>query len=412
MKYFLRLPKNKSSHSNAVVFLCIFLFFQADLKVTVWPYIHWVIAFVGLLLLICIRNTAFKIDRRDLFVLMLIPLAMAINFLIVPSIENVIQTYKVAIIFISIYIISNFLSIVNFKSILTASLVLNSLFLLFGILGLSWAARILTGDGRWGTLFNYPGSLYKVGLFMIVFGIYGMIKSKNKIGYSLTTVLCLFVMYMDGSRTAFILLGVALVYIIFIMIIEYLSKGGTFATLRLLVVFMTISISSIFAVNYKPIQESRIYKTILEVLSGEGGLAKADNIRYDMLTRVQEEITQHPIVGIGMGNTSTIVNGESITIHNAYLQIWSDAGILAVLALLLLMTYGVFQSRLYIRAAMQTKSVFHGAQAYNLSFLLIIMPITNLFHPFSTEWSDWSAYLLAIACTRVLGGSEDAHEDV
>jgi len=122
-------------------------------------------------------------------------------------------------------------------------------------------------------------------------------------------------------------------------------------------------------------------------------LKAADSLRADMLRVVIAAIKKHPIIGTGMGTTLAVTSHGPIVVHMAYLQLWADVGLLGFLSLSAL-NFGsvIILWRKYKTRAMSNPN--HCAIFYNGVGLLICWAIADIFHPISTELSEWIMFLI------------------
>lgn len=388
------------------VSLWLFLLLQADLKITVSPYVHWMAT--GLLLPVYLL-TGLKLKRRvnllALILLMGVPVGMFVNFVILPGIlYDVLLSFKVLLIFagfIVLYACADQPRL--FIRSYVASLAVNLLLLGMGVAGFTLAAGLMTADGRWGTFLNYPGSLTKVGIVVIVYSLYGLLRVQGRRWWhAIVGVGALVVIVSDGSRTAALAVPFAIVFVGGIL----LNEAGLLRSRRARKAFVGLSLTVIAAivafVASGRVEGARVYQSILAVLQGglsERGLGSADASRFQMLLDGWTAVQRHPFIGSGMGTTTSPTPIGPMTVHNTYLQLWGDAGLLAFVALVSLFLTGMIVAAIVTFQVAGRMRLNERPFVYSQAFVLFYFPFNALFHPFSTEWSEWVIFLSAYATT-------------
>ena len=67
-----------------------------------------------------------------------------------------------------------------------------------------------------------------------------------------------------------------------------------------------------------------------------------------------------------------------------------------------LLVFGVIRSIHALRVFTKSSSIVKKSFICMIVFILLSEPILVLFHPFSTEWSEWTVYIMAICYAGIL----------
>ncbi|GEM84439.1 hypothetical protein MHY01S_26050 [Meiothermus hypogaeus NBRC 106114] len=128
-----------------------------------------------------------------------------------------------------------------------------------------------------------------------------------------------------------------------------------------------------------------------------GNYEEADHTRYEMLQAAQAQIRQNPLWGIGIGNTRVDTNEGLMVVHNAYLQVWADLGIMGLIAYVGLVLGWLIWLPSFFRCVHWRVDPIERGLYYNAVFMLFFYAFSGLFHPISTEWSEWISFILPYA---------------
>lgn len=270
---------------------------------------------------------------------------------------------------------------------------LNIFLISCGLLGIEAAAK-LTGYLRGSTLLNYAGSLYKVGLILLPYLIWDLINYKGKILTNLILlIMSIYVILFDGSRTGIICMMLIFCFYATLLMIRFirtlkLSYKSLFGNL-----FLILAVGMICSKFKENIIQSNAYVRIAKTASlllthnMYDFLIYADSIRGYMILDAIATIKDN-YVFLGNGFQTTMTNG--IVIHNAYLQIFADLGLMPALCLLLI----IFQP--IIIGFKKVRNESSGFIIPSL-MLLIVFSLTLMFHPFSVQVSDWALYIIPLS---------------
>ncbi|MBK3497126.1 O-antigen ligase family protein [Viridibacillus sp. YIM B01967] len=389
---------------KAFILLFILLALFADLKVTLFPYIHWV-AWIILIAPFMLKDffkkgLIFSPFLGIIFTVFL--LGCFLSLINIPSYETIVQIIKFITIFITLYYFVHY-NTLNWKdifNIFNLAVIVNSLLLIVGSLGIYPLAQILTSDGRWGTLLAFPGSLVKIGACGFYLNITAMLylKISNKIRSSILLILSIFIVYMDGSRTGMLLIFITTFCIpIFYFLVNKKNKikSVVIPFVGCFVFVITLMIMLPFMVN------SRIGSSALKLINAgslANGLDMIDPARYMMLLSALEKISANPFIGTGSFTTVGVyADNSSMVVHNTYLQIWGDYGILGLLGIVSIYFIWLFSIPNIMKRIQIEGSTMDCVIICSSILMLCYVGLNGFFHPYSTELSEWIILIIPLA---------------
>lgn len=246
------------------------------------------------------------------------------------------------------------------------------------------------GDGRQGSQFAYPGVLWKTPAFFIGFVIAGLVFGAGSRILSLVALIGgLFLLKADSSRTGFLIL--AMVVLLFVLLCAYL-KPKTALVCSLVMCLGGIGLLMLYSGGYVFISHAEEPLVL-------NRLAAGDPTRTQMLADGVMHAQQCFPLGCGFGTATSLVDGENMVVHNAYLSSLGDLGILGFIGMVVLMFSPImfFLGRLISLKSLSIKSpenLAYSIAAFGgvLGYALIMM-----LHPFSTELSEWGIWILMVS---------------
>ncbi|MFJ7371329.1 O-antigen ligase family protein [Lysinibacillus sp. NPDC098008] len=388
------------------LFIMVFmvLVLGADLKVTIFPYIHWGIWCILIFPMIIkgIFKKGLVLSPMLSLASLLIIIGMISSFFWGINTDNAIQIVKLCLILLTLYYFLYY-SEIGWKEIdisINVILILNFIFLILGILGFTGMASLMTADGRWGTFFAYPGSLVKIGAWGFYFNILSLLlleKKIQKINRLILLIMSLFIIYMDGSRTGMLIIFATLFIILLIyFLINYRNKFKAFIVP---IYVISIFLSGII-ILLPDLLKSRVVKSIFNLFNSTSiskGLELVDSARFMMLKSAINKIYDSPIIGTGAFTTIGVYeDGSSMVVHNTYLQFWGDFGIFGILGLLLLY-FGWLALLPKVFYKLQKNNNMQENILVSSSILMLLYFVINgLFHPYSTELSEWIIFIISL----------------
>ncbi|WP_297858416.1 O-antigen ligase [Meiothermus sp.] len=386
--------------------LWVFLLLAADIKVSIHPQIHWgaTLSVFILALPLLLRLKYSLVTPIKLFALFMSGLLVASVLLVSFTSENpsygLSQSAKLSIILLGAFplLLGNSHLIKIGISTIPVAVFSNLILLILGLTASPVFAQLMTGDNRWGTFFNYPGSLWRVGILVIVLAAYALLQRRRRVYYALLLAAALTLIYFDSSRTGALLLFLAFVFSALIILFE--RRHRLLAGVISIVIILAILglLCSIFYNNEEQVRQilpQRVVQTFEAILMGN--YEEADHTRYEMLQVAQGQIQQNPLWGTGIGNTRVNTNEGPIVVHNAYLQVWADLGIMGLIAYTGLVIGWFIWVPSFFRHVRQRGDPVERGLYYNAVFILFFYAFSGLFHPLSTEWSEWITFILPYA---------------
>lgn len=269
---------------------------------------------------------------------------------------------------------------------LVAALSLNCVLLLCGLLGATSVAWEMA-PGRWGTMLNPPGTLGRLGVAAWLYSGYVAVIARRWWGWGLL-IMCWGLVFMDASRAQFMLaagIGVLLVGLAWVE-----SGGGRVRRVALAAVVLTATTIS-FLIGERP-------EIAAAMRSGTPDLSSLtfDLGRGEALLAGLQAIRAHPFLGTGIGTTRVQTLTGPVVVHNAFLQVWADIGILGFMAYTWLMLSWLFWSaRAWVGVRLRA-SASDRALGYSSWAMLVAAAVGSLFVPLSTEWAEWILFLFPL----------------
>lgn len=417
------------------IFICI----NPGIELHTVKYISWYSAFIffGIALLL---EPKMQFKRNKWFstpVLILFLGILTATFFSKTPKYNFIELCKLTIIFASFYVLN--ISIEKYYKatlvIFFISVFLNALSLIF-IYHKIFLHPTLIFSQRHNSWLNQFGVLERGGsiLYPYCIGLI-MLNKRSTILPWLFTLLSIFIIIMDGSRTAFL-------YMIFITFLTaaisiYLlreKKQSIFSVLVLLTILLSILLLILFLPS-KLHHENRLISTVQNILHPHHttGKKRAQNSKSDvsnlrsiktdspasnksfnsvkstpevnkdvraiMYYQAWQKIKSQPFIGTGMGSTQTNVwitktQSKMMNVHDAYLGIWGNAGIIGFVGLLLLLFIWIPFTPVILKHMAQ-ETTQQQSMLISAIGIFTYCIINSLFNPFTTEWYIWIFYILA-----------------
>jgi hypothetical protein len=247
-------------------------------------------------------------------------------------------------------------------------------------------------DGREGSQFAYPGVLWKTSVFFFGFILVGMVKGRHAFSGIAILMAAVYLLLVDSSRTGF--LWSALVFAVLLAKIYtdlsrankqvFFACGG--GIILLSVVFFYLYGDMVGA-------DMAIFKR----------LSAGDSVRVQLLTDGVEHAKECFVFGCGFGSASSLIMGENVVVHNAYLGSLADLGFIGLSGFTILMlqpfqTYwSVIGRKRYVMEGDNLAWVaMMGVLGYGFSMAL---------HPQSTELSEWGLWIVMVSWMSTLCAS-------
>ena len=382
----------------------------ADLKVSM-PHIHWAVSALAITLILpYLLRVPWKARFPARAPAWLFIVAVCVPILYrARVVYSIAEAGKLAVILVgatSIFVSRTILAHYAFRGFVVA-VYLNLFLLVGGFLGLGSAG--IMGIDRWGTILNHPGSLSRVGVMVWVFAAYLVVKRRSATALGLSIASTALV-YFDGSRTTFLLLFLGALFLVFVLAVEAgrLRRALFIGIIGLGIVTAIVGYSGILSGQSGGGAVGRFSESVGSVgAEGWQGLETADLIRFQMLQDVVEAIQAHPVLGTGIETTTTETIDGPMDTHMTYLQVWADMGLLGFSAIMWLMWGWIVWIPKVLRTVRVFPDLAQRALYYNATFLLFFYAVAAVFHPLSTEWSEWIMFIVSYALVWEIVRSDD-----
>lgn len=416
---------------------------SADLKVVMHPRVHWI---VSLLTIAPLALMKFRdLDRKRVrFVVPVLVFCTAIMVTATQSgqaLYDLSQALKIAFIFaFSVPVLSTSRYSEAALAGIKIAVATNFILLVLGLLGLTEAARQMAAM-RWGTILNMPGSLSRLGILMLAYASYSLFQG-SRLDWKKLILLAssIFVVTMDGSRTAILGLGLGTAFVLMILVWEHRSRVA-WRVLSLAIPLILISVlispsqarvrelarATVLAVDSAGTVVSEVPSAgeapnstdvvdandlpVVEPGSVEIELAepmqRIDNTRLAMVRTAWSAIKEHPIMGTGMGTTVQMTPIGPMVVHMAYLQVWADVGLLGFIGYCWIVFGWLTLLPRVFRSISDMEYAEVKARAVGAVFMLLYHAWVGLFHPVSSEWSEWVTYIIPLGVLLSIAASTD-----
>lgn len=387
-----------------------FLLVAADLKSVINGHIHWAISLLlALILLPIMARSSLRIDPITATSGLLLAISIIVSDFLGNPVYGLIESIKLLVIVIgglTLFRIGEN-ALAGFRGIVM-SVYVNMVLLVLGLLVSPFFASKMAA-GRWGTVLAHPGSLWRVGIAAFIYSAYRLCETRISVRSVILFISSTACVILDGTRTGILLLGFGCFYLLLVFLLERRIKRV------LIIIFLVLSFGlfGILALQFgewgsptlQGTSEQNGVQRVLAFISAttHSGLSASDPIRFQMIQDAIQGIEQHPLVGSGIGTTKAETPTGPMVVHMSYLQVWADLGVFGFIAYLTIVigwVYTLPRGLLQIRGS---SSVEYKALFYNSIFVLLAFAVTGLFHPLSTEWSEWTPFLIAYAFIKGMG---------
>lgn len=388
---------------SAVTLVWTVLVVSADLKVGISPYIHWAVSVIAAVLLFpyFLRFLVVPyICHTERFprVPAMLPAALFVFSVLLPvfygaelghSAEQAAKLIVILLGSLALFAARPHLLSGAFSGLIVAVWV-NVILVVLNLFVGAGTAGLMTGDGRWGTLLNYPGSLWRMAISVWMFAAYRVAKEKSIPSFALlvgSTVLIL----MDGARTGIILVSLGVLFLMFV-----LSSETKHSRLVLCISFAAVIGVSGFMARSRLLSGS--------ANNAVGGATRVGNVeditRLTMLQDAIYAVQSHPVFGTGIETTKSETIIGPMVVHMTYLQVWADLGLFGLAAYVCLVWGWLPWLPRMLRGLRNVSDCRSRAICYNAIFLLMVFGLAGIFHPLSTEWSEWILFIIPYAIVR------------
>ena len=290
--------------------------------------------------------------------------------------------------------------------------IIQFLFCAGSTLGFTFCSGLTLGDGRLGTVLSSPGSMWRTVLFPFFFfsSYLFLAKKKSSIFLSLCGFVAMaYVIWCDGSRTAFFFIPVVFIFTAF-------QFRHRFHKLRIVSFAFVAVISLVFqgSKSSGDFFDSGPIARLAEFNVSRNGvfesLVMMDSGRLRMYQSAIEDIAQSPIFGNGLLSTGIRFDhdhaslADSQVTHNAFLQLWGDLGILAVLSFLFIVLSWLPLMRKSI-CQLPKGDLYRSSLVFASLGTLSVFTACFLLHPITVTWSDWILFVAPFAVVADVASS-------
>jgi hypothetical protein len=412
------------SFARAVAFVLTLIFTSPNLAESTIPNIPWVAFALAVILLLPYGFREFVIPRRSLrespksmFPRLFPAIVPAILFLaaiciptlygadLTPTLVGLIKLTAILLVGLPVLVARPRLALSAFYGLIAAFWI-NFALMLTGVFFGGPAASLMM-RGRWGTLLNHPGFLWRLSISVWFFA--GYLAAKR---HSLRN--CAFfisisaLVYLDGARTGllFVLLGGLL--LAFVLAAERGHLRRLLITGVIGAVGLGIIAGGLLSRITLPEEGglARVGELAISVSTiGAAGLGDVEPARFIMFFDVTRAIRDHPFFGTGMASTTSDM-GEAgpMNIHMTYL------GLLGVVSYVWLTWGWISWWPKMLRRIRGLENDRTRALYYNAFFILLVCGLGACTYPLGDEWSDWISFLVAYALLWHLVGSQPKYQ--
>ena len=383
--------KNNKKSAFFVLLLSCILVTVGDLRNIVSPSGYWVLWGVVFFIGLFSGNSKLKLTHEVIaisagFFLMIMAFFLAgLANSDLYTLYQAVKYFAIYLIFIVIYNCSSLLGVNDFYR-LTVISILVSLLVFLSSKYIFTDFYISSGDGRQGSVLAYPGVLWKVSAFFSPFVIAAMFSGRIvKLAFGLTIFfISVYILLADSSRTGFIWFSFIIFsfYCMFFWLFPLkMFIASTVALLLGLLVFF-LMVGHMVLIDYSS----------LLVLNR---LFDGDPVRAAMIVDGVSNAEKCIPFGCGFGSSLSLVAGEPMVVHNVYLSILGDAGIIGEISLLVLIflpvSLFVIPDVLLVRRVSNVN--FKLAAVLGVSCYCFLMAL----HPLSSEMSEWGYWIIMIS---------------
>jgi hypothetical protein len=393
---------------SGVVWMWTALMLAPNLQVWLYPRLHWIVSAAMVLLIAPFLLRATFVTFAPGFVpAWLLAVSVLLSSLNSPNpLYGLGETVKLVIILVAA--LTLFVSHTEYARVALRafefSTYLNTALLAGGLVGIAPLAHQMF-PGRWGTALNYPGSLWRIGVLTVWLSAYLVLTREKPLRYLALLAASLVLMYFDGSRTgALLMLFVAAPFLAAVRVIEgYRSLATRLAgVVTATLVVMALGLGWNWVASQGLESGMRPPGRIAELawrlkLNGVAGLAAIDPIRARMLHAGVTALHEASIVGHGIETTQVETEVGAMSLHMTYLQVLSDLGWLGLVAYVwLVLGWLPWLPRAWANIH-RLPGPAERVPYYNAIFLLLFFALAGVFHPLSTEWSEWVTFVVPYA---------------
>ncbi|MBQ0831292.1 hypothetical protein [Marinobacter sp.] len=256
---------------------------------------------------------------------------------------------------------------------------------------------LIITPGRIGWALAFPGVLWKAGVFLLLWSIWQLLMRPLNIGGLVWLFISALVMGFDGSRTGILIAaGAFLVFLVLALIRHRSCASVVLGRAVVLGLFIVVGMGAVNPSPWNPIRWApSISQSVVKTDVPTREIAE-DPVRLRMFKEaVSGSLGNFPL-GAGFGSTGVSVAGVEglMVVHITYLQLLSDVGVIGLIGYL-----GIFAIPLLAAYRRVARAENGWLVLDRFSLPLCILSgylVAGLFHPVSSELSEWAIVLLAL----------------
>ena len=290
------------------------------------------------------------------------------------------------------------------------------------MLGVGWCQGIVLGDGRVGTVLSGPGALWRTVTFLLSYCLLAALLATRRATITTAIVgltLSVLAIWCDGSRTALVILPLTL-------LVVALWQFSAVRARRLLVAGS--GLSCVVAIGglglSEGLEQHAALSRFTSIFSFNGSavevLEEWDWARLQGIRTAVDAIWHSPLFGNGLLTTVVDVDNaanvafDTQVVHNSYLQVWGDLGILGVVAFVAIVWSWLPEMKRTV-GARTPKQMHCTCLRYASLVTLLVFGLSFLLHPFTVTLNDWIAFVgpcSVLAAQRKVGRAQQPGESV
>lgn len=268
------------------------------------------------------------------------------------------------------------------------------------ILGVGWCQGIVLGDGRVGTVLSGPGALWRTVTFLLSYCLIAALLATRRattVGALVGLTLSVLAIWCDGSRTALIILPLALLAV---ALWQFSSVRATRLVVAGSGLFCLVVVGGL--ASFEGLEQHAALSRLIGISSFNGStvevLEEWDWARLQGIRTAVDAIWQSPFVGNGLLATVVEVDHaanvafDTQVVHNSYLQVWGDLGILGLLAFIAIVWSWLPERKRTVGARLPQQIHFTCLRYASLVSLLVFS-LSFLLHPLTVTLNDWIAFV-------------------
>ncbi|WP_417522203.1 hypothetical protein [Marinobacter sp.] len=269
--------------------------------------------------------------------------------------------------------------------------------------GLYWfevSNLLVITPGRIAWILAYPGVLWKAGLFLLVWLLWRLLMGPLSVGRMSWLFIAAVIMGFDGSRSGILIAAGAFLFFLLLALVRYKSKMPSVLSRAAIVGLLVIlAMGTVNPSPWNPMYQLHQLMPVASTIdSGSAPVVRElaeDSVRLKMLkVALSGSIANFPFGG-GFGTTGVPVERVDglMVVHNTYLQLLSDIGLLGFIGYLGLFLVPVVA---VYRRMSRTEDGWKVLDTYALPLgILMCYSVSGMLHPVSSELSEWAIVLLA-----------------